>query len=143
MFDLLLKIWAAKNLHQPRVLINGVLGLSYHENAGAFFGFLSNFGGAQWLLATLKYVILGAILFYYHKLPLEKKFWAIRVPLILIFTGGLGNFIDRVSLGIVRDMLDFLFMNFAVFNLADVYVTVGVFALIFVGLFIIKDFPSP
>jgi signal peptidase II len=143
--DILLKIWAVDNLQaQPnRILIQGVLGLTYHENSGAFFGFLSNFGGAQYLLAALKTVILAALLWYYHRLPSDKKMWFIRVPLILIFAGGAGNLFDRVSLAYVRDMLEFLFMDFPIFNLADVYVTTGVFALMFVGLFIVKDFPTP
>lgn len=141
--DLWLKYWAATNLDgQPnRVLIQGVLGLTYHENRGAFFGFLASFGGARVLLAVLKYIILCGLLWYYNSLSLEKKFWFMRVPIILIFIGGVGNLIDRVALGYVRDMLVFLFIDFAIFNLADVYVTIGVFALMFVGLFVVKDFP--
>ena len=140
--DLWLKGWAVANLHghEARVLVPGVLGLKYHENPGALFGFLANFD-ARWILAVLKIFILGGLVWYYGRLPLEKRFWLIRVPVLLIFAGGLGNLVDRISLGYVRDMLDFLFMNFAIFNLADVYVTVGVFSLIFVGLFMIKDFP--
>ncbi|MCL1862638.1 MAG: signal peptidase II [Defluviitaleaceae bacterium] len=142
--DLWLKSWSVDNLQgQPRrVLIEGVLGLAYFENPGAFFGI---FGGlnARWILAGLKAVILCGIGWYYWWLPLENKMWFIRVPLILVFVGGLGNLVDRVALGVVRDMLEFLFINFAIFNLADVYVTVGVFSLFFVGIFIIKDFPTP
>ncbi|MCL2577498.1 MAG: signal peptidase II [Defluviitaleaceae bacterium] len=143
--DLWLKSWAAANLHghEVRVLVPGVLGLTYHQNPGAFFGFMAGFGGARWVLACLKVIVLCGLAWYYGRLPFEKRFWFMRLPILLIFIGGLGNLIDRVSLGIVRDMLDFLFMNFAVFNLADVYVTVGVFSLMFVGLFIVKDFPFP
>ncbi|MCL2385997.1 MAG: signal peptidase II [Defluviitaleaceae bacterium] len=144
--DLWLKHWAAANLQgQPdRVLIEGLLGLRYLRNHGGFFGFLANFGGAQILLSVLKIVILGGLGWYYHRLPTERKFWYMRVPIILIFAGGVGNLVDRVALGYVRDMLRFLFWeNFAIFNLADVYVTVGVFALMIVGLFIVKDFPFP
>lgn len=144
--DLWLKYWAAENLQsQPdRALIDGFLGLTYTRNFGAFFGFLSGFGGAQVLLSVLKIVILGGLLWYYARLPREKKFWLMRVPLILIFTGGAGNLYDRLRFGYVRDMLDFTFWeSFAIFNLADVYVTAGVFALIIVGLFIVKDFPFP
>lgn len=152
--DLWLKSWAVANLdgQPPRVLIPGVLGLTYHENPGAFFGFLGNFGGARWLLAALKTVILVGLAWYYALLPRKRKMWFMRVPIILIFVGGLGNLVDRLftgwllestGTGIVRDMLEFLFMRFAIFNLADVYVTVGVFSLLIVGLFIIKDIPVP
>jgi len=143
--DLWLKAWAVENLQgqAARVLVPGVLGLTYHENPGAFFGFLGGVDGARWILAVLKIVILGGLVWYYGRLPLEKRFWFMRVPILLIFAGGLGNLFDRIAFGFVRDMLDFLFMNFAIFNLADVYVTAGVFALMFVTLFIVKDFPFP
>lgn len=143
--DLWLKGWAVEHLRgqENRVLIGGVLGLTYFENSGAFFGFLSGFSEARWLLAGLKVVILCGLAWYYGRLPLEKRYWLMRIPLLLVFVGGLGNLVDRVTLGIVRDMLEFLFMNFAIFNLADVYVTVGVFTLMLVGLFMIKDFPFP
>ena len=140
--DLWLKHWAAANLSgQPEmVLIGGVLGLTYFENSGALFGFLKNFD-ARWLLAALKILILCGLLWYYNRLPCENRFWLVRAPMILIFAGGAGNLFDRVCFGVVRDMLDFLFMNFAVFNLADVYVTAGVAWLIFVSLFVVKDIP--
>ncbi|MCL1846134.1 MAG: signal peptidase II [Defluviitaleaceae bacterium] len=142
--DLWLKVWAVANLQGEvgRVLIPGVLGLTYFENPGAFFGFLADFN-ARWPLAVMKVVILGGLAWYYHRLPLERKFWAFRVPIILIFAGGAGNLVDRVQLGVVRDMIQFLFINFPIWNLADSYVTVGVFALVFVGFFVIKDFPFP
>ena len=144
--DLWFKQWAVANLRgQPDItVIKGVLGLTYVENPGALFGFLKNLEAARWILSALKVVILGGLLWYYNRLPNDKRFWLVRVPMILIFAGGAGNLVDRViNEGKVRDMLDFLFMNFAVFNLADVYVTVGVFCLIFVSLFIVKDIPLP
>jgi len=143
--DLWLKYWAEANLrgNPPRVLINGLLGLTYHENPGAAFGLFGGFGGAQWGLSIVKIVILLVLLWYYYKLPLEKKYWLTRVPLIMIFAGGLGNLYDRVGNGIVRDMLEFLFMNFAIFNLADVFVVVGVIALLAFELLVVKDFTGP
>lgn len=141
--DLWLKAWAVVNLagQDARILIPGVLGLTYFENSGAFFGFLGGLAFSQWLLSGLKVLILCGLLWYYSRLPLQRRFWFLRVPLALVFAGGLGNLVDRVWLGIVRDMFEFLFMRFAIFNLADVYVTVGVFALLFVTLFVVKDFP--
>ncbi|MCL2355737.1 MAG: signal peptidase II [Defluviitaleaceae bacterium] len=149
--DLWLKSWASGNLcccerhlyDGNVVLIPGVLGLTYFRNTGALWGFLSGWDGARWLLAALKVVILGGLVWYYHRLPRENKFWAMRVPLILIFAGGAGNLFDRVAFGYVRDMIQFIFVNFPIWNLADAYVTVGVFGLVFVGFFVIKDFPFP
>ncbi|MCL2199554.1 MAG: signal peptidase II [Defluviitaleaceae bacterium] len=142
--DIWLKVWAVDNLQgQPRrVLIDGILGLTYLENTGAIFGL---FGGlnARWILAGFKAVILVGVGLYYWWLPHEPRMWFLRVPLILVFAGGVGNLFDRVAIGAVRDMLEFLFINFYIFNLADVYVTVGVFVLAFIALFVIKDFPAP
>ncbi|MCL1878460.1 MAG: signal peptidase II [Defluviitaleaceae bacterium] len=142
--DLALKIWSVANLQGApnRVLIPGVLGLTYFENPGAFFGFLADFN-ARWPLAVMKTAILGGLLWYYNRLPLETRFWAVRVPIILIFAGGAGNLVDRVQLGVVRDMIQFLFINFPIWNLADAYVTVGVIALVFVSFFVVKDVPFP
>ncbi|MCL1884975.1 MAG: signal peptidase II [Defluviitaleaceae bacterium] len=142
--DLWLKHWAVLNLQgqENRVLIQGVLGLTYFENPGAFFGFLARFN-ARWPLSVMKFIILCAVAWYYGRLPLERRFWFIRIPVILVFAGGVGNLVDRVWLGAVRDMLAFLFVNFPIFNLADVYVTVAVFSLMFVALFVVKDFPLP
>ena len=144
--DIWLKIWIAahwNNLEDDRVLIKGILGLTYRKNTGAAFSFLADFNGARWVLSILVAITLAAILWYYSRLPDKSIFWFIRVPVIFIFTGGLGNLIDRISLGYVRDMLEFLFFDFPIFNLADAYVTCGVFALVFVGIFIVKDFPFP
>jgi len=73
---------------------------------------------------------------------LERRFWLIRIPIILIFAGGVGNLWDRVLLGYVRDMLVFLFVRFPVFNLADIFVVVGCFVGAFVMFFVVKDFPG-
>lgn len=155
--DLWLKGWVYANLCECCEnhlyggnidLIPGVLGLTFHRNTGAFFGFLADWDGARWVLVTAKVLILGGLAWYYNRLPLKKNYWYMRVPLILVFAGGAGNLVDRFSLGYVRDMLRFLFTfpilgNFPVYNLADVYVTIGVFALVIVGLFVVKDFPFP
>jgi len=142
--DLLLKSWAVDNLMgQPeRVLVPGLLGLTFTRNAGAAFGLLGNFEWGRWVLTILKIALMFGLLWYYHcRIPLEKRFWAVRIPAILIFAGGLGNLFDRIIFGYVRDMLAFLFINFPIFNLADVYVVAGCFLGAFVMMFVVKDFP--
>ena len=49
-----------------------------------------------------------------------------RACFILIFAGGIGNLIDRIMNGFVVDYFEFLFMDFAVFNVADIYVCTGI-----------------
>jgi len=144
--DLWLKTWAAATLQwQPgRDIIPGFLGLTYTRNTGAAFGLFANTAWGRWVLAIFKFVIMGGLLWVYYylsKRPMQKRLWFIRVPIILIFTGGVGNLVDRIAFGYVRDMLAFLFINFPIFNLADVYVVAGCFLGMFVMLFVVKDFP--
>jgi len=141
--DLILKSWAVSNLmEQPgRDLIPGLLGITFTRNTGAAFGLFANQNWGRWVLTIVKVVLMLGILWYYHRLPLEKKNWALRVPMILILAGGLGNLYDRIVLGYVRDMLEFLFINFPIFNLADVFVVVGCFTGAFVLMFVVRDLP--
>ena len=141
--DLWLKHWAAVNLQNqpPREVVPGFLGLTFLENPGAAFGILAGAAWGRVVLLIISTALMVGILWYYHRIPTEKRFWFIRIPLILIFAGGVGNLIDRLFLGAVRDMLEFLFINFPIFNLADVFVTVGAFSFCFFALFVVKDVP--
>lgn len=102
-------------------LWDGVFNLTYLENKGAAFGMLS---GAPWLLHIITGVLSLALIFI-----LVKRYRAMpklmRYALCLILAGALGNIIDRVFLGYVRDMLDFCLINFYVFNVADAAITIG------------------
>lgn len=139
--DLWLKGWAAANLQgQPsRVLIPGLLGLTYTRNTGAAFGLGAGFEWSRWVLTIVKIVLMGGLLWFYNRLPQENRLWLVRIPIILILAGGIGNLFDRIAFGYVRDMLAFLFINFPIFNLADVFVVIGVFLGGFVMLFLVKD----
>jgi len=143
--DQWLKVWSTAHLagNDPRTLVNGVLGLTYFHNTGAAFGFLGGAGWGRWVLTVLVFGLLALVGWYYFKLPNTRRMWLVRVPLLLIFGGGLGNLIDRVRLGYVVDMIEFLFMRFAIFNLADVFVTVGAFAVVAVMLYLGKEAPWP
>jgi len=141
--DQLVKRWAIADLQgQPeRPLIQGFLHLTYLENTGAAFGFLAGFGGAQVVLTAIKLVLMAGAIWYFARLPCEARFHYLRIPIILIIAGGVGNLIDRVRLGAVVDMFVFRFIEFPVFNVADIYVTVGVFLLLFIVMFVVKDAP--
>ena len=105
-------------------LIQGVVGLTYVQNTGAAF---SSFTGGARLLSLLSLamtVLLGvAIAKNWLKPPFAQ--WSMAV----IMAGAFGNFIDRAFLGYVTDMVDTLFMTFAVYNFADICVVLGVIAL--------------
>ena len=141
--DLWLKQWVAASIpgRGPIVLVPGFLGLTFLKNPGAAFGFLAGYEWGRIVLIIASSILMVGVVWYYSKIPKKKKNWFIRIPIILIFAGGMGNLIDRIMLGYVRDMLEFLFFRFAIFNLADVYVTVGVFSFMVFGIFVVKDIP--
>ena len=84
-------------------------------------------------------VLTLALAYEYFKKPLPfNKFE--RWCMVAVYAGGLGNVIDRVRLGYVVDMIKLDFMNFAVFNVADCFITCGCIALIIHLVFFNKKF---
>lgn len=106
--------------------INGFIVWNYVRNTGAAFGSFSD-------NTVLLSVVTGAVLLVGIVLIAMKKVKSkfCLVCAVMIISGGLGNLIDRVLKGYVVDFIDLQFMNFAVFNFADILVTVGAFALMF------------
>ncbi len=99
----------------------GVFHLTSTHNTGAAFGMLSN---GTWLLIIVSSVASIAIIWLLIKYRKHMHTF-MRVSLALILAGALGNLIDRVVLGYVRDMLEFAFVKFAIFNVADTAVSIG------------------
>ncbi|MCM1306295.1 MAG: signal peptidase II [Bacteroides sp.] len=109
-------------------LIKGFITLAYTENTGAGFGI---FQGNTVALTVVTAIVIAAILVYLI-LAQKENMW-LRVSLLFIVGGGIGNLVDRIGLGYVRDFIQFAFWeDFAIFNVADSFVTVGVFMLIIV-----------
>ena len=95
------------------------------RNTGAAFSILEN---QQWLFAVITLVVIGAAIWYLSK-HIKGSVWLLSA-LSLIIAGGIGNFIDRMRQGFVVDMFQLDFINFAIFNVADSYLTIGVLVLI-------------
>ena len=72
-------------------------------------------------------------------LPATRKYMPLLITCTLLVSGAVGNFIDRVRFGYVRDFIYFKLINFPVFNVADCYVTVSVALLIILILFVYKE----
>lgn len=79
------------------------------------------------------------IVLIYLRIPNGKKYIPLRITLIMIAAGAGGNLIDRLHLGYVRDFIYFSLIHFPVFNVADMYVTIAVFFLILLILFVYKE----
>ncbi|MTW00158.1 signal peptidase II, partial [Streptococcus pneumoniae] len=82
----------------------------------------------QWFFAIITLLVMAGAIWYLHK-HMEDSLCMV-FGLTLIIAGGLGNFIDRMSQGFVVDMFHLDFINFAIFNVADSYLTVGVIVLL-------------
>ena len=111
--------WACKGLTGRLTLIPGVLGLTYVENTGMAF---SLFSGNSWALGVVSAVciISGWLLLRKYRLGTVSHIGA-----MLMLGGAVGNMIDRFWRGYVVDMFEALFVEFAIFNVADAALTVG------------------
>ncbi len=126
--DQLLKYLATQYLAPVGIapLVSGLVELRYVLNDGAAFSMLA---GKRWLLVGVTGVALLAVAFFvFVRRPKSK---VEHLALILIFAGGVGNWVDRFLNGVVVDYVNFQFVSFAIFNFADICVTGG-FALLIV-----------
>jgi len=119
--DQLFKRWITLTLADGGqiTLIPGVLGLTYAENTGAAFGIFASMRWPLVIITASLLIILIVILRRYN-----GGFWG-SLSLAAGLGGGIGNLIDRVLNGYVVDMFELYFVNFAIFNVADIFITLG------------------
>ena len=120
--DQLVKLWVVRHLElfETMALLPGFVELKYVQNTGGGWSLLSEH---TWLLSLLTALIMAVVL----ALVLRR---VVRHPLglwscTLVLAGGPGNLIDRLRLGYVVDMFNFQFMNYPVFNVADIFICIG------------------
>ncbi len=106
------------------VLIKNFIGLSYAENTGAAF---SAFSDSTMLLSVITLILLlgGVVFLFLGKI----KGKILNTCAVLILAGGAGNLIDRFAQGYVVDYIKTLFIDFPIFNFADILVVVGCFVI--------------
>lgn len=124
--DQLLKYWVASSivLGGSTQLIPGIIELTNLRNSGAAW---SLFEGQQTfftIITIVAIIVIGYFIWQYRKnVPM-------LIGLSLIMAGTIGNFIDRLRQGYVVDMFETTFINFPIFNIADMCLTIGVIWLI-------------
>ena len=114
-----------------------IMDLTYVKNTGAAFSILRDHTWVLILISAVVVVVVGVLV--------QRGFFRGRLGLtaaMLVMCGGVGNLIDRVAMGYVTDMFQTTFMNFAVFNVADCYITVGVVLLFVYVLFFSESTPK-
>ena len=135
--DQLTKIWISGTyqLHESTPVIPGYFSITYVRNLGAAWGMLS---GKVWLLLVIAGVVSVAMIKFFRYLT--EGYFEREIALFMIFSGVIGNSIDRLWRGAVVDFLDFHWQDvwsYPVFNVADIAICTGV------GLFILSGFLRP
>lgn len=118
------------------VLIPGVFELRYLENRGAAFGIFQN---KQFIFLLGASFIFLVVLYFYAKIPHQKRYYLMRVYAIFIVSGAIGNMIDRIRLKYVVDFFYFSLIDFPIFNVADCYVVIGCILFAYSLLFFYSD----
>lgn len=118
--DRVSKIYAINNfIENP---ISGkILNFTYLENRGAAFGILQN---NRFFFLILTIAIVGFLIYYFIK-NYKKNNKILNIAIAFIIAGALGNFYDRLFNAYVVDFIEFAFVKFPVFNVADIFVTLG------------------
>lgn len=158
--DQITKFMAATGLKDTAgiSLIDGVFELKYLENQSAAFSLdpisllykvfhityfdthpqvFLNCKMAFFIVSTL--IVLVVIAIFYQRIPWNRRFLPMNIILIGFFAGAIGNLIDRILHNYVIDFFYFSLINFPIFNVADIYVTVSAIALIIVVFFYYKE----
>ena len=143
--DLATKVWAewyeqAFGLSQPNYFL-GIVRLNFEKNYGIAFGIASDSPLVMGIITaiTVLLVILLAAAFF----TIFRRNLPVRVCLAVVEAGAVGNLIDRLLLGYVRDFIDITPLHFGICNLADFFIVFGVVVLAFIILFIGKNAVFP
>lgn len=129
LLDMVSKYIVSKLLivNESVMIIKNFFNITYVRNTGAAF---SIFSGNTFLVMVISFMIIMGIILYISKNKPSNKIEKISYSLIL--GGAIGNFIDRIIYGYVRDFIeiDIFGWDYPIFNLADVFVVVGVILLV-------------
>lgn len=129
--DRLSKMWAVGSLsHMPGQhmdVLPGVFEFRYVQNEGMAFSLLE---GKTWLFIVVTILIIACLLGYLIKYRAAESIWT-RIAIASIIGGAIGNLIDRLLYGYVIDFINPTFIRFAVFNIADIFVTCGAILFVF------------
>ncbi len=109
------------------VLIPGILKLKYLENRGMAFGM---FEGKIPVFIILCIIFFIIFFYVYARIPKTAYYFPMAFVCLIMVSGALGNFIDRIMRGYVVDFIYFSLIDFPVFNMADIYVVCSGISLI-------------
>ncbi|WP_404803125.1 signal peptidase II [Lapidilactobacillus bayanensis] len=136
--DQLLKTWITNHIAfgHAETIVPGLLSMTKIHNTGAAW---SSFEGKTWFFYIVTLIAVAIILPLLIKAWLQKTSLVYYTGLVLMLAGTIGNFIDRARQGFVVDMFQLDFINFPIFNIADLALTVGVVLLFIFVIFLDRD----
>ena len=117
-------------------ILPGIFELFYLENHGAAFGILQ---GQKIFLIAVTAVTMILLIYLYTRIPEDRHYFYIRMIILLLVSGAIGNFIDRCLNNYVIDFFYFKLIDFPVFNVADIYVSIAAILLVLLFCFYYKE----
>ena len=118
------------------VLIDNYLEITYLQNYGGAFGILRN---QRFFFIFISALFIILVTFFLFALPNQKKYNTLNICLSFIVAGMTGNMLDRIMYGHVADIIFFSKFDFPVFNLSDIWISVGVLGTILIVIFKLKE----
>lgn len=119
-------------LYESKPVIENIFAITYVRNTGIAWGM---FKGNRIIFLILTIIALLFSFRFYYNVYDKRKYIPIRICIVLLISGALGNMLDRIRLGYVVDFLSFELINFPVFNVADIMVVISIFLLFILIIF--------
>ena len=115
------------DLYASIPVFKNIFEIHYIRNSGAAWGMFEN-KQIMFYICTIIVLVVGCV--FYARCARSGRYRDIQILLVLILSGAVGNFIDRLRFQYVIDFLYFKLIDFPVFNVADIFITIGVIALV-------------
>lgn len=133
--DQVLKYWIHNQLAVGETIefIPSLLSITHVHNTGAAWSILE---GQMWFFYIVTLIVVGVVIYYMQTIDNQPL---LQTSLALVLGGAIGNFIDRLFHRYVIDMFQLEFINFPIFNIADIALTVGVLLMIIYMIFFDAD----
>lgn len=119
-------------LYESKRVIKNVFSITYIQNRGVAWGM---FQGKRVIFIIMTVLVLLMCLYIYANIADNSKFTFLKVLLVILISGALGNMVDRIKLGYVIDFFQLEFIDFPIFNVADIYVVVSMILIFLLVMF--------